>query len=129
MKVWFGYGSEHSASLVILGTFKDVATAKEVIDILEDCQATAAQTSMQRDLNDADAMAAYHKHKIGDITLNDLEGITLDHHWVQEGKTVRITTDDTEIQAIMKILLSKEAKIQMYSSHSWTADGKPAQHD
>ena len=37
MKLWYGYGSEHSMNLVMIGRFKDAvaaAQAKRVIDAL-----------------------------------------------------------------------------------------------
>jgi hypothetical protein len=39
MKIWNGYGSEHSANLIMIGTFKEIKDAKEAfrkIDILKD---------------------------------------------------------------------------------------------
>ena len=41
MKVWVGYGSEHSANLVIVGTFKSEASAKKAQSLLEELTAIA----------------------------------------------------------------------------------------
>jgi len=35
VKVWMGYGSEHSANLVMIGHFADAATAKAVAATIE----------------------------------------------------------------------------------------------
>src|SRR5688500_1741475 len=35
MKIWNSYGSEHSANLVIIGKFKDAASAKEALTVID----------------------------------------------------------------------------------------------
>ena len=51
MKVWNGYGSEHSMNLVIVGHFKEVRDAekaKELIDLLTE-QVNAEPEAYQRE--------------------------------------------------------------------------------
>ncbi len=35
MKIWYGYGSEHSSNLVMISRFKDAETATETSQVLE----------------------------------------------------------------------------------------------
>ena len=41
MKVWFGFGSEHSANLVIIGEFKSPHDAAEMHSIIDHFTAAA----------------------------------------------------------------------------------------
>ena len=52
MKIWYGYGSEHSMNLVMTGKFKDAgdaAKAKEVIDWLSEQVASDVEADLMVD--------------------------------------------------------------------------------
>jgi hypothetical protein len=43
MKVWFGYGSEHSANLVMIGEFKTAEDAQTALDLLNEATQIARE--------------------------------------------------------------------------------------
>jgi uncharacterized protein DUF6375 len=51
MKVWSGYGSEHSMNLVMIGSFKQASDAEDVKDLIAQLS-TLAQNEPNRSFND-----------------------------------------------------------------------------
>jgi rRNA maturation endonuclease Nob1 len=113
MKVWNSFGSEHSADLVIIGEFRDAETAKEVTDLLDQVQEIVIQDGVPlAELR----KQVYKECGLGDFGDTDVESMTLCHTWQQQGKHVRVTTDETDIQGILKIMLNKRGRIEVYSN-------------
>ena len=53
MKIWNSYGSEHSANLVMIGSFKDAASAEKAKEIIDEITKFMMKT-------DADYRGAEH---------------------------------------------------------------------
>jgi len=122
MKIWYGYGSEHSANLVIIGRFKDAATAAEAVGLLTEMQGLAAAGTHKQ----ADKKAFYDvlmRTQLIDLTAADVDALAYDHSWQQNGNSVNVETEESDIQAIIKIMLHKGAKIELYSAHDYPETG------
>ena len=50
MKIWKGFGSEHSANMVLIGHFKDVQSATETKNWIEEFQELLKRLVMQVNL-------------------------------------------------------------------------------
>jgi len=127
MKIWYGFGSEHSANLVLIGRFKDAGTAhsaKEAIDLLSQQQASEdnAQTEPGSDNSDrfSDQMLQLLR-RVGVYMCRpaELEQLNFEFSAELKGTEIRITTDETEISAFLKILLAKGARIEVYSADDY----------
>ncbi|WP_435178755.1 DUF6375 family protein [Actinacidiphila sp. bgisy145] len=125
MRIWNGYGSEHSMNLVLIGRFQTVTGAKAAEECMEALQALAEavwsdddwrspEERMPRDLSDA-----LIKMKLYDMGRADVDVFGLDHSVTRTTETVRIWTDESEIQGFLKVLLHHGAKVEVFSRHEW----------
>lgn len=132
MKIWFGHGSEHSANLVMIGDFKTAATAEEAVDLISEVQTQAladeeagARPSAGRHYTDA--MLDVFKHNdLMTLSPEDPSQLLYDFSLSREGGRVVITTDEWNVQALLKLLLEKGARIEVYSAHQHLSQyGRP----
>ncbi|MGA7982775.1 MAG: DUF6375 family protein, partial [Chromatiaceae bacterium] len=102
MKFWNGYGSEHSANLVLIGHFKsadDAATAVEKLNAIrnqaDEDEADKSSPSLFEAERYSDQMlqllSKIHIHSLAPI---ELQQFLLDISWKSEGDRVVITTEE-----------------------------------
>jgi len=125
MKIWTGYGSEHSMNLVMIGRFKEARDAdkvKQLIDqLVERVNAEPDAYRSDADPQDrrfSDAMRellwSAELHSIGPTELEQFAY----HAGVQvNGSEVIVTTEESEISAFLKVLIDKGARVEVYSAH------------
>jgi hypothetical protein len=125
MKIWNGYGSEHSMNLVMIGHFQkaaDAVKAKQIIDQL------TAQVNI--DVEDG-------RLKVGDPTNRFTEGMLqlltkINFHQVSpdeveqmaydvnvelDADKVVITTNESDVSVFLKLLVDEGARVEVYSAH------------
>lgn len=125
MKVWVGYGSEHSANLVIIGTFKDASAANEANSVLEQVTQAAEAAERAGSLKVGGTNTSYPpgfldllaKLDLMDFGYDDAARLLLEWHARLDGNRFIITTEETEIGALLKVLINHGAKIEVYSAH------------
>ncbi|GBG38680.1 DUF6375 family protein [Mycobacterium montefiorense] len=125
MKIWYGFGTEHSMDLVMIGRFQDVAsaqTAKEVIEKLaaairieekEDRLIVGEHT----DRYSEDLLDLLIELGIHNVKPDELEQFLYDVNVRRRGDSIVITTDEIDVQAFLKIMLNKGARVEVYSRH------------
>lgn len=132
MKVWFGVGTEHSMNLVMIGHFADAASAEHAKDLVDQFT-TAAQTEQDEKRLEAGEYADRYSEPILDllnstnvhsIEPNDLQQFLYEADVEQHGTEVVITTDEIEVQAYLKLMLSKGARVEVYSAHDHPGTGR-----
>ena len=125
MKIWFQYGSEHSANLVMIGHFKDVTEAvkaKGVIDVLsekvaeEQSNGTLVLGSPSSRYS-TEMLNLMSRLKVASIGPAELEQLAYDVRVELEGNKVVLTTDEHDISAFLKIMIHRGARIEVYSAH------------
>jgi hypothetical protein len=132
MKIWHGYGSEHSANLVMIGRFKTIEAAhraKDAIDQLAKQYATDASEASETEAEGSDrysdamldVMQNVRVHNVGPA---ELEQLNLDINVKLDGNEIQITTDEIEVSAFLKILIDKGAKLEVYSAHDYPDEDK-----
>lgn len=128
MKVWNGYGSEHSANLVMIGHFKkadDASKAKEIID------AIGAQVSDEDQSNSDNPPTRYtdgmskvlEKVKVYSIAPNEFEQFRYDVRIEVRDNDLVVTTDEADISGFLKVLIEKGARVEIYSAHDYPKAG------
>jgi hypothetical protein len=55
----------------------------------------------------------------------DVDVYALDHSARREGSTVRIWTDESDVQGFLKVLIHLGARVEVFSRHQWNEDGTP----
>jgi len=125
VKIWNGYGSEHSMNLVMIGHFKDATAAETALDTIK-----AATDAVQKEADagrlvmgePTDRFTDEMLKAVGDLRLHsvgarELEQFLYDVRAERRGDQVVLETDEVEVQVFVKLLLSQGARIEMYSAH------------
>jgi hypothetical protein len=125
MKIWRGYGSEHSMNLVMIGRFENVGTAEEAKQIIErlteqvrdDDNAGLMRTDGSSDrFTDGmlDLLQKIHIHILSPV---ELEQFAYDFDIKVDDTKLVMKTDESDVSAILKILVDKGARVEVYSAH------------
>ena len=126
MKTWNNYSSEHSANLVMIGKFKDVSSAKaakEAIDEIE--KFVMDQNSLEGTKRYSDeVMDLLRKLNFYWVMPGELDCFRYDIRSELQGDSIVVTTDETEIAALLKLLLAKGARVEVYSAHDYPNTNK-----
>jgi hypothetical protein len=127
MKIWNSYGSEHSANLVMIGRFKDAASAKEAKAIIDEI--THYMMNTDDDYEQADsfsdaALDLLRKVEFYSIRATELAQFTYDVRSEVKKDQVVITTDELDVSAFFKLLIDKGARVEVYSAHDYPDTGE-----
>ena len=123
MKLWYGFGSEHSMNLVMIGHFKDVRSAEKAKEVIERIskQATLDSESGQigyggetRRFSEA-MIALFSELKLYSLGSIELEQFTYDVHIKHDRDKLVFTTDESDVSAFIKILVEHGARVEVYS--------------
>src|SRR5580658_11080402 len=110
MKIWFGHGSEHSYSLVLVGYFTDETNARSAEQKLERLR-VAAEDELPEVGWDADQRFSTGMRelldaiKVWDLSRTDVENFAFEYTAHRDGQTLRISTDEIEVQGFLKVLI------------------------
>lgn len=128
MKVWHGYGTEHSMNLQLIGHFADrgeAHAAEQAIRILTKA-AESEQAAGRLEYGEpprlfsGELLAAMTEVSIHSLGYGDVEQFLYDVEVKVVGSDVVLKTDEIDIIAYVKVLLLKGAKVEMYSRHDHT---------
>lgn len=122
MKVWRGYGSEHSMNLVMIGKFKDVDDAKKtkkIIDQLTEKLTDKIEVGSTRDRYSDDTLALLKEVNIYTLRPLELEQFLYETRIKVEGDKLILTTDESEVSAFIKLMIDRGAKIEIFSAHDY----------
>jgi hypothetical protein len=131
MRIWHSYGSEHSMDLVLVGKFETVSGAEAAIEQMEALKALAqAEWSdddwRRQDERMPDSLAAeLRKLKLYEMGRSDVDIYYFDHSVERNGSTVRVWTEESEVQGFLKVLIHLGARVEVFSRHHWNEDGTP----
>ena len=131
MKFWNGYGSEHSANLVLIGHFKsadDAATAVEKLNAIrnqadEDEADKSSPSLFEAERYSDQMLRLLSKIKVHSLAPIELQQFLLDISWKSEGDRVVITTEELEVSALLKVLLDEGARVEVFSAHVHKGSG------
>lgn len=133
MKLWNGYGSEHSANMVLIGTFESSDKAEEAVKLLKDAtdvaradEAAGRLVAGKPPTSFSDGMMELYKRTNLSLNYGDPEELLYDYDAAREGDRVIITTDEMLLSAFVKVMIHGGAKIQVYSRHDHSGPyGRP----
>lgn len=131
MRVWNGFGTEHSMNLVMIGRFQDAATAETVNGIIQkftaalQAEESAGRLSVgeHRDRFDEEILPVLEALEIHNVGPAELEQFLYDVSVDRDGDSIVIRTDEVDVQAFMKVLLAKGARVEVYSAHQHPDEG------
>jgi Family of unknown function (DUF6375) len=127
MKLWYGYGSEHSMNLVMIGRFQVAEDAVRVKQLIE---RLAERVRAEVDLGQIDFNASTERfskemqqflHNAGIYSLGpaELEQFAYDVNVELEGNVIVLRTDECDISAFLKLLIDNKARVEVFSAHHY----------
>lgn len=134
MKIWNGYGSEHSMNLVLIGKFKQEQDAEKVekdIKTLstqaekDECYSIPFDKPENQRFSD-EMLSLLYSLKLHTLGPTDLGQLVSDHHLDREGDRITITTDEAEVSAFVKLFVEAGAKVEIFSAHDYPSDSSDA---
>ncbi len=131
MKIWCQHGSEHSASLVMIGHFKDATEATKAKEIIDALTKQVTDEESNGTLIIGNASGLYSKEMLDllgrlnvcSIGPQEFEQFTYEVSVQVKGNNIVLKTDELDISAFMKVMLLKGARIEVYSAHTNTDTG------
>lgn len=132
MKIWNGYGSEHSANLIMIGKFKEVKDAKEALQKIEklkdqvhkETQSGSIIVGGVTDRYSDEMLKVFRDLKIHSLGPSDLEQLAFDVSIEQKETELILTTDEVDVAAFFKILVLEGAKVEIFSRHDYPEEKK-----
>ena len=130
MKIWNGYGSEHSMNLVLIGRFKRVQDAEKVEKDIDKLRAQASKDDSHtisfvepEDQRFSDDMLSLlHSLKLNTLGPADLGQLVSDYQLRRESDRITVTTDEAEVSAFVKLFIEAGAKVEVFSAHDYPSD-------
>ena len=120
MKIWNGYGTEHSMNLRMVGHFESEEDAKKIHDLINKLSAELIDKidigSNRENFGD-EVRAILMEADCFILGPGELEHFLYDTHTRVEGNRIILETDETEISAFFKLMIDKGAKVEIYSAH------------
>jgi Family of unknown function (DUF6375) len=131
VRIWHSYGSEHSMDLVLVGTFETVSGAEAAIERMEALKTVAEAAWSDDDWRRTDErmpdtlFTELSKLKLYEMGRSDVDIYAYEHSLERKGSTVRVWTEESEVQGFLKVLLHLGARVEVFSRHHWNEDGTP----
>ena len=122
MKIWHGYGSEHSMNLVMIGHFKSPEDAEKTQNLIEQLTAELndkIDIGTSRDRFGDDVLDLLREANCYILSPSELEHFLYDTHTRVEGDKIILTTEESEVSAFFKLMITKGAKVEIYSAHDY----------
>jgi hypothetical protein len=127
MKIWTGFGSEHSANLVMIGRFKEASKAKQVKEIVDRLM---DQAKDEDEMPTFDAAPRHRKYsepmsklldefRIYSVGPTEIEQLRYDVSHQVEDNAIIFRTDEIDVSVFVKILIDNGARIEIYSAHEY----------
>lgn len=134
MKIWNGYGSEHSMNLVLIGRFKRAQDAEKVEKEIDKLSAQALKDdsysisfAKPEDQRFSDEMLTLLcSLNLSTLGPADLGQLVSEHHLTREGDQITVTTDEAEVSAFVKLFIEAGAKVEVFSAHDYPSDSSDA---
>ena len=131
MRIWRSYGSEHSMDLVLVGTFETSSEAEAAVERMEALRVLAEAEWSDDDWRRPDErmprtlVDELMRLKLYDMGRYDVDIYAYDHSIERSGSTVRIRTEESDVQGFLKLLLHLGGRVEVFSRHHWNEDGTP----
>lgn len=127
MKIWHGFGSEHSANLVMIGRFTeagDAAKAKEIIERITEQVNADEEAGLMNIGGGTDRFGVNMLRLLGELNVHSISPSELEQFAYNvtvelKDESVMITTDEIDVSAFLKVLIDEGARVEVYSAHNY----------
>ena len=122
MKIWQGYGSEHSMNLVMIGHFESPRDAKhtqKMIEYLIEELRDKIEVGDSRERFSDEVLSLLREVDCYILGPADLEQFLYEVNTEVKGDKVILKTDESEVAAFLKLMITNGAKVEIYSAHNY----------
>lgn len=127
MKIWRGYGSEHSSNLVMIGRFKtvaDAAEAKRIIDQLTEQVRADVRAGLMDEVDPPQRFTDHIMDLLRRVSTYvvapaELPQFNYDFSVEMRGEKVVLTTEEYDVSAFLKVLVNGGARVEVFSRHDY----------
>ncbi len=134
MKIWSGYGSEHSMNLVLIGKFKRALDAEKIEKDIGKLSAQAAEddsdsTPFAKPENQRfsdDMLSLLCSLNIHSLSPSELGQLVSDYRLEREDGRITVKTDEADISAFVKLFVEAGAKVEVFSAHDYPSNSSDA---
>lgn len=122
-------------NLVLIGKFKQTKDAEVVADVIkklgeqaskDDAYAIAHAPAEDQRFSDG-MMALMRQFQLNTLAPEELGQFIFEHSVKQDGDTIKISTDEADVSAFIKLFVDRGARVEVYSAHDYP--DKPEQAD
>jgi hypothetical protein len=117
--------------LILIGTFEGVSGAEAAIERMKVLKTLAEAEWSDDDWRRRDERMPISlaeelaKLELYDMGRSDVDVYAMDHTVERKGATVRIWTEESDVQGFLKVLVHLGARVEVFSRHDWNEDGTP----
>lgn len=117
--------------LVLIGTFETVTSAEAAVERMEILKRVAEaewedDDWRRPDERMPDAIAEeLRRLNLYEMGRTDVDIYAFEHSVERTGATVRVWTEESEVQGFLKVMLNLGARVEVFSRHHWNEDGRP----
>jgi Family of unknown function (DUF6375) len=130
MKIWSGFGSEHSMNLVMIGRFEDARDAEAAKLLIDRLTALVDEEQAAGQLVVGEPQGRFSDKVLDFLSTNnfvilgpdELEQFAYDVRVKHSGKTIELTTDESDVSAFLKVLIDHRARVEVFSAHFHETD-------
>jgi hypothetical protein len=122
MKLWYGYGSEHSNNIVMVGHFKSIEDAEQTLELINHLIRILPNMIDIDNLPnrfDGEVYNILRKENIYSLGPADLEQFLYGTDTKIDDDKLILTTDELEVSAFMKLMIHRGAKVEIFSGHDY----------
>jgi hypothetical protein len=117
--------------LILVGTFETVTGAEAAIERMEALKALAEAEWSDDDWRRQDEFLPgslwdeLKKLELYQMGRWDVDIYAYDHTIERQGSTVRVWTEESDVQGFLKVLIDLGGRVEVFSRHHWNEDGTP----
>ncbi|WP_417311190.1 DUF6375 family protein [Ectopseudomonas khazarica] len=134
MKIWNGYGSEHSMNLVLIGRFKRAQDAEKVEKDIDKLSAQASKDDSdsipfakpENQRFSDDMLSLLYSLNVHSLAPSELGQLVSDYRLEREDGRITVTTEEADVSAFVKLFIDAGAKVEVFSAHDYPADSGDA---
>lgn len=122
MKIWHGYGTEHSMNLVMIGHFKNNEDAKDTEKLIKELSnelPNMIDVDTHKNKYDQEVFELLRKKNCYTLSPADLVQFLYDVSSEVEDDKIILTTEESDVSAFFKLMVNKGAKVEIYSAHDY----------
>lgn len=134
MKLWYGFGSEHSMRLRMIGKFKEIGDASEAMRAIDEItdlvnkevDSGEIELDGRTDRYSVAMLDLLDNLHISTVSPRELEQFAYEISIDQIKDEVIITSEESDVSAYLKIMIDKGARLEVYSAHNYarSLDGR-----